>query len=399
MGNDAICCDYRRDRAPEDASEGNTPGDSMRSSMSSKRSSFRNNGSGVNSGRQSGSVLVAGSGSPNAVPSPRGDGSPRSEVRVEDGYLVVEEMALRKREGNDDDNDDNASQDGSPITTRGRSLVNGGAGGAGSDGEGGAVGDSSPASSLEQSSSNPHPTTPAPGASIHASSQSQLDAAEVYQKYALALAAAAKKGDVAELRAIWAKHGSPMLLKFPGDLTNSWMAVHFAAEQNNPAVVKEMLDFKVNIDVAAPNDGFTPLIVSSRSRAGDPVSCVRFLCERKASLDSTDNNGDTALAHAVRGGFIDVVQVLVEAGATIRADAAATATAESKASSSSSAKSSAAGAEDENESDDADAKREIAARVQAALGDFEARISASSSAEAAGNPDAQVQAMKKLLGL
>jgi ankyrin repeat protein len=87
--------------------------------------------------------------------------------------------------------------------------------------------------------------------------------------------------------------------------------LHLAAEQNQPAIAKRLLELRVNID-AKDSVGYTPL--HSAVRAGH-IECAELFLKRGADITLADNNGNTALETAVYFGYRDFARRLVEKGA------------------------------------------------------------------------------------
>ena len=92
-----------------------------------------------------------------------------------------------------------------------------------------------------------------------------------------------------------------------------------AVSDHTTPVVKMMIDAKANVNVRGPQLNDTPLIAASRRRYQD---IVELLLEARATLDAKDCNGDTALGHAVNvldGSPVDesIVQMLTDANAPL----------------------------------------------------------------------------------
>ena len=65
------------------------------------------------------------------------------------------------------------------------------------------------------------------------------------------------------------------------------------------------------------NDGVTPLYMASQN---DHVEVVRLLIDAGALINQADEDGATSLFMASLNGHVDVVRLLIDAGATVKID-------------------------------------------------------------------------------
>lgn len=83
--------------------------------------------------------------------------------------------------------------------------------------------------------------------------------------------------------------------------------LHFATMSGSKNMVKILLENDVMIDIQDTSRR-TPLIIASQNNDSD---ICKILLEKNASLRSFDSSGDSALHHACRGKFINVVRLLL----------------------------------------------------------------------------------------
>ena len=100
----------------------------------------------------------------------------------------------------------------------------------------------------------------------------------------------------------------------PKDINDIWNAdgnnpFHVAIKENSIDTVRYLLGKgKVNIDCQT-RSGFSPLICSVTSGY---ITVAKLLLEHGANLRFRDNNGNTALLHAIMNGRLEIVELLVE---------------------------------------------------------------------------------------
>ncbi|XP_065906452.1 uncharacterized protein [Dysidea avara] len=90
-------------------------------------------------------------------------------------------------------------------------------------------------------------------------------------------------------------------------------SLHYAAERNQPIVIKLLHEYGVDINCQDRN-GRTPLMYAAR---GYHTDVVKMLHEFGADINHQDNDGSTPLMYAGNGGHTDVVKMLHEFGADI----------------------------------------------------------------------------------
>jgi hypothetical protein len=91
-----------------------------------------------------------------------------------------------------------------------------------------------------------------------------------------------------------------------------WTALHAAAERCHPDVVRVLLESGANVDVH-DEASVTPLLGAA---GGADVPTLRLLVEAGADVDVTDpSSGDTPLSRAVLYANLEVVALLLDAGA------------------------------------------------------------------------------------
>ena len=96
------------------------------------------------------------------------------------------------------------------------------------------------------------------------------------------------------------------------DSTNSLILF---VEQNNINKVTELINANVNINLNIINDkGYTALMIAIRKNF---IDIVKLLINAGADLDIQDNEGDTALMMSARSNLIDIVKLLLDAGANV----------------------------------------------------------------------------------
>lgn len=105
------------------------------------------------------------------------------------------------------------------------------------------------------------------------------------------------------------EHGADTEIK-----TCSGTILHHACVADREKIVDYIINTCPNVDIEArDNYGYTPLIFAVDSCN---VEMVKILIEAGANLDASDTSGRTALIHSVEYDFgCDVVEVLLEAGA------------------------------------------------------------------------------------
>ena len=87
-----------------------------------------------------------------------------------------------------------------------------------------------------------------------------------------------------------------------------YTALHFAGQENQPAVVEVLIDAGADVEAIEDDRGRTPLLLASLSGALD---CVKLLVRAGAGVCVTDNEGDTCLILAAYFGRIETVRYLL----------------------------------------------------------------------------------------
>ena len=90
-----------------------------------------------------------------------------------------------------------------------------------------------------------------------------------------------------------------------------------ASASDYPAVVRVLLHARAVVDAADAGE-MTALMKACRSGASRDV--VKQLLDAGADVNSVDVNNDTPLHFAARGGYVELVQLLIERGARIGAE-------------------------------------------------------------------------------
>ncbi|KAI5779886.1 ankyrin repeat-containing domain protein, partial [Peziza echinospora] len=90
------------------------------------------------------------------------------------------------------------------------------------------------------------------------------------------------------------------------------LSLHHAAEHGSTAAIAAILDYSRNCTVGRHVGGSTPLHTAIGAGQAD---CVRLLVARDAPLEEYNNDGQRPLYLAARGGRLDFVQILLDAGA------------------------------------------------------------------------------------
>ncbi len=140
----------------------------------------------------------------------------------------------------------------------------------------------------------------------------------------LALAGAARSGDVGSVRALIAYGADPNadLRRRISGPDNLLMA---ATESGNPAMVREILRYHPKLEMRDQGGrtalffpGEEPFAVERRSghKAGARVECLRLLVEAGADVNARDNTGNTPLHYGLH---IDVLEELLKLGADVNA--------------------------------------------------------------------------------
>ena len=88
---------------------------------------------------------------------------------------------------------------------------------------------------------------------------------------------------------------------------DNFTALHFAAQENHPEVVKVLIDAGADIEVKGVNEE-SPVLLASQEGALD---VVKVLVKAGAEVCVTDNDGDTCLMHAVRFGHTETARALL----------------------------------------------------------------------------------------
>lgn len=96
-------------------------------------------------------------------------------------------------------------------------------------------------------------------------------------------------------------------------------ALHGAAYEGNPALVKLLLDAKAPVNVG-DDRGFTPLMMAANSKTKDP-EVVRMLLKSGADVQAKDGPGRTAAEWVRIGGRREIMEVLPAQTAAGPADA------------------------------------------------------------------------------
>ena len=118
---------------------------------------------------------------------------------------------------------------------------------------------------------------------------------------------AAVHGDIPVVRRLLSLY--PSLATAKDDL--GWSALHFAAQQGQTAVVKELLHHTADTQVTTP-DRATPLILAA-SRGH--TATVEYLLSQSAYVNWQDIHGKTALTSACNHGHVSCVKSLLKATA------------------------------------------------------------------------------------
>lgn len=100
-------------------------------------------------------------------------------------------------------------------------------------------------------------------------------------------------------------------------LGNHETALHAAALSARTDMVEKLLSRKANVD-ARTVSGMTPLIAIAQDTFTDEttrIEIAKILLAHKADIDAVDNDGRTAMMHALRYGQLDLVDALFDLGA------------------------------------------------------------------------------------
>ncbi len=95
-------------------------------------------------------------------------------------------------------------------------------------------------------------------------------------------------------------------------------ALYLAANQQKTGSVKILLNFKANINSENTKDKLTPLHIAAHMGYQETLD---LLIKEQASLTSLASDGSTALGFAIKGGKIECVQKLLDAGVSIESSA------------------------------------------------------------------------------
>ena len=116
------------------------------------------------------------------------------------------------------------------------------------------------------------------------------------------------------LKTDWWKLFQQMMTDLPGfDI----LPIHKAASMGDRGLAALQIELSRGVDIdAADDDGWTPLIIAARNARHETV---KFLLERKATVDKTDGIGGTALHHACYFGNAGIAGLLLDNGAAIEA--------------------------------------------------------------------------------
>ena len=101
-------------------------------------------------------------------------------------------------------------------------------------------------------------------------------------------------------------HSRGAVLEAPG-----WTPLHYASFNGNTAVVKYLLDNRVDIDARAPN-GATALMFASR---GGHMETAKLLIWQVADVTIETDRGETAYMWAMESKNTDIAKLLQQAGA------------------------------------------------------------------------------------
>ena len=96
------------------------------------------------------------------------------------------------------------------------------------------------------------------------------------------------------------------------DLAKSWTPLHYAAAAGQEELAEALLEAGADIDVRSKADDTTPLHVATVKRQ---ASMAKFLIGRGASLDLATKSGWTACHFAASEGDVEIMQILLDAGA------------------------------------------------------------------------------------
>ena len=94
---------------------------------------------------------------------------------------------------------------------------------------------------------------------------------------------------------------------------NGWTLLHYAARGGNNVIIEKLLSLGLYIDLRR-SDGATPLMIAACHGRLDAFS---VLIERKSNPTLKNNNGDTLLHYAARGGNDVIIQNLLSLGLDI----------------------------------------------------------------------------------
>jgi ankyrin repeat protein len=91
-------------------------------------------------------------------------------------------------------------------------------------------------------------------------------------------------------------------------IQDDWSVFHFAAQENDTAAIKLLLDKKVAVDIPTEN-GLTPLHIAA---ARGNLAAVKLLLSNNADASKKDGNGTTAMRLASSGGHSEIVQLMLD---------------------------------------------------------------------------------------
>jgi len=99
--------------------------------------------------------------------------------------------------------------------------------------------------------------------------------------------------------------------------TNKWTVLHLAANQNDPSLVKTLLQYKAVCDVADKN-GNLPLHIAATK--GNKAICRILITANNSTKKSTNTNGETAGDLAAKRGNHHLIPVLGSLSPEVAAD-------------------------------------------------------------------------------
>lgn len=120
--------------------------------------------------------------------------------------------------------------------------------------------------------------------------------------------------------ACWGQLSAAKLLIARGADVNrakSWTPLHYAAAAGYEELSSALLAAGANVNIRSQADDTTPLHVATVKKQ---PAMVRFLIERGADLNTTTKSGWTACHFAAYDGNVEIMGILIEAGADWRVE-------------------------------------------------------------------------------